>query len=207
METRCGSLRVGRGAEIAKGLRGCCCMVCVPVVAMAVGLLAGRHWGMFAGVLTGIVSLFATANACAMFVARQTKSLTAVDCILPTVISIVCGTLFASIGLFEANFLSLAIRILSGVVLTVALFAYRSGGIKSAGWLVMPFLAFVYEIARVDLPADWDNILGLGVSTMVDVEAVSNDEMPFKEFEDAPSMPLGGGASSSGRMGDEKDIL
>ncbi len=187
-----GAVQNTRGVEIAKGLRGCCSMVFVPIVAIAAGILAGQHWGICAGILIGVASLFITANAISAFISKQTKSLTAVDCLLPTFISIVCGVLFAPIALFAANLFSFATCIFSGVILTVALFAYRSGRIESAGWLVMPFLTFAYEILPIDLPTDLDNFLGLGVSTVVDVVALSNGQKSFKKIEDAASKLLDG---------------
>ncbi len=190
-----GSQQGERGVEIAKGLRGCCSMVFVPIVAIAAGILSGQHWGVCAGILVGVGALFATAQAISKFIVGQTKSLTVVDCLLPTFISIICGILFAPIALFAANFFSFATCIYSGILLTVALFAYRSGKIESAGWLVMPFLTFAYEILPIDLPTDLDNFLSLSVSTVVDVVAVSNGKKSFRKLEDAANRLIGGGDS------------
>jgi hypothetical protein len=53
----------------------------------------------------------------------------------------------------------------------MGLLAYKTGTIQSSGWLILPFLTFLYEILPIDLPTDLDNILGLSATTTIEVIA------------------------------------
>jgi len=87
--------------------------------------------------------------------------LTVMDCITPTILSIIAGILFAPIKLFAASIFSPFTCIGGGILFSAALMLYKNGRMK--GWaLILPALTFVYELLPIELPTDLDNFLALG---------------------------------------------
>ncbi|MBO5905304.1 MAG: hypothetical protein J6Q84_02665 [Kiritimatiellae bacterium] len=161
-----------RGASIAKGMRSCCSIFFVPIFSIVGGIAIGQYSGVWTGIFSGMILLVASFWGLSKLINKNCTGLSITDCFLPTIISIFSGIVFFPVSLFSGNLFSPATCIISGVLLTVALFGYRSGKIDSAGWLVLPFLTFIYEILPIDLPTDLDNLLGLGATTVIDVVAL-----------------------------------
>ena len=104
-------------------------------------------------------------------IVNNSKTLTIVDCVLPIVISLIAAFMFSPIALISGNLFSIGTCIFSGVLLSVGLVLYKLDKIKGT-FLILPMLTFVYELFPIDLPTDLDNILGLSVSTLDQVEPV-----------------------------------
>lgn len=172
-----------RGASIAKGMRSCCSIFFVPIFSIVGGIAIGQYGGVWIGIFSGMILLVASFWGLSRLINKSCTGLSITDCFLPTIISIFSGIVFFPVSLFSGNLFSPATCIISGVLLTVALFGYRSGKIDSAGWLVLPFLTFIYEILPIDLPTDLDNLLGLGATTVIDVVALckSSQSMAIKD--------------------------
>lgn len=175
-----------RGAGIAKGMRSCCSMFFVPIFSLVGGIATGQHCGVWTGIFSGMIMLVLFFWIAAKLINSTYEGLTITDCLLPIIISIVSGIVFFPISIFAGNLFSPATCIISGALLTVALFGYRSGKIDSAGWLILPCLTFIYEILPIDLPTDLDNFLGLGTATVADVIALCKtpqfSRLPDNEF-------------------------
>lgn len=170
--------RQERGVEIAKGIRGCSSFVFTPIVGIATCAYVWKHCGWALGILAGILSFVVFSRVLKCLIERDNRGLTVADCFMPLIISAVCGIVFMPIALVSLNLFSVATCIYSGVLLSVALLCYRSGRIESPWWLVPLFLTFIYEILPIDLPTDLDNLLGVGVSTVIDVLAIASGRKP-----------------------------
>lgn len=160
-----------RGVAIAKGIRGCSMFFFVPVLSLAGGIVVGQRCGVLLGIVAGMMMLGILFWGAGKFVDRTRSGLTSIDCFLPVAISLISGIVFLPVGLVAGNLFSPATCIFSGILLTMGLWAYKTGKIGSPGWLVLPFLTFLYEILPVDLPSDLDNLLGLSAATATEVLA------------------------------------
>ena len=161
-----------RGVAIAKGIRGCSLFFFVPVFALMIGIIIGQRYGICLGVLSGISTLPILFWMIAKMINRGNIGLTMIDCLIPVIISLLCGIAFLPISLVAGNLFSPATCIFSGLLLSMGLWAYKSGKIQSPGWLALPFLTFFYEILPIDLPSDLDNLIGLSATTVIEVLAV-----------------------------------
>ena len=161
-----------RGVGIAKGIRGCSLFFIIPVLSLASGIIVGQRYGVLLGIVAGLLMIGFSYWAGGRLIDRSKSGLTSLDCFLPLGISLVSGIVFSPVGLFAGNLFSPATCIFSGILLTLGLWAYKTGRIPSGGWLVLPFLTFLYEILPVDLPSDLDNVLGLSAATVIEVVAL-----------------------------------
>lgn len=186
-----------RGVAIAKGIRGCSLFFFIPVLSLAGGIVVGQRCGILLGIVAGMMMFGISFWGAGKLVDRTSSGLSSVDCFLPVGISIISGIVFLPVGLVAGNLFSPATCIFSGILLTVGLWAYKVGRIQSAGWLVLPFLTFLYEILPIDLPTDLDNLLGLSAATVIEVIAV------FKSSQDSSLRSL----ESSSMSDDENDVI
>lgn len=109
----------------------------------------------FLAFLGGLITLIIVVNSA--------KNLTAIDIVLPFVISLISCVIFFPVGLFAGNFFSFVTCPAAGLMLSVGLALYKAGRLPSF-FLIVPTLAFIYEILPIDLPTDIDNIIGLGAN-------------------------------------------
>lgn len=158
------NIDTGHGAEIAVGLRSCSSIILVPIIAICSGIIIGKEYGTAVGILGGIVCSSIFFKFYHRFIATQIKGLTVLDCLIPFFVSLVSGVIFAPVSLFSASVFSIATCIYSGVLLSATLFLYKAQKV-SVGYLVFPFLVFMYEILPIELPTDIDNILALSGNT------------------------------------------
>ena len=158
------NIDTGHGAEIAVGLRSCSSIILVPIIAICSGIIIGKEYGTAVGILGGIVCSSIFFKFYHRFIATQINGLTVLDCLIPFLVSLVSGVIFAPVSLFSASVFSIATCIYSGVLLSATLFLYKAQKV-SAGYLVFPFLVFMYEILPIELPTDIDNILALSGNT------------------------------------------
>lgn len=143
-------------------LRAVLLMVLSPVFSIVLGIAIGKQQGFWYGCLAGLVFFVISGIIAAMLVNRGGK-LTVADCVIPTILSIICGIVFAPIQIFLGSVFSAATCIFSGVLLSTGMLLYKHGRMK--GWaLVLPSLTFVYELLPIELPTDLDNIFALGGS-------------------------------------------
>lgn len=143
-------------------LRGVLLFVVSPVFSVLLGIAVGRGHGLWYGVLGGFVAFFVLV-AIAAKLANSGGKLTAVDCLIPLVLSIISGVVFAPVQLLVGSVFSVATCIFSGVLMSLGLFLYKAGKLK--GWaLILPALTFIYEMLPIELPTDLDNIFALGGS-------------------------------------------
>ena len=141
-------------------LRGVCLFVASPAVAIAVGVWLGS--GIWSGILWGILGFIAAlCGAVALGTSENRGTVTALDCVLPIIISIFCGIIFAPVHLFAANFFSSVTCIGSGLLFSLALIMFRSNRLDETPlWIVG--MVFLYEILPINLPTDLDDVLCLG---------------------------------------------
>lgn len=183
-----------RGAEVAKGIRGCTMAFFVPVVAVCIGILVGQRYASTPlGILAGLGAVVIVGSLAKLLISRTTKGLSLMDCFMPTIMSLCSGILFAPIALFSGSLFSSATCIVAGVLFSITLVLYRSGKI-GAGYLILPGLTFVYEMLPIELPTDLDNLLGLGVSSVNTVLAfgarnAQNQLAPASEEEEQTLLP------------------
>lgn len=130
------------------------------LLAAFIGIGAGNATNVWMGIAVGGISalLFLSISAWLMNTAR---TLTVLDCILPIPIGLISSILFAPISLMGLSIFSIATCTGAAAFLSVALFMYRAKRI-TGGWLIMPFLVFVYELLPIEIPGDIDNFLALG---------------------------------------------
>ena len=145
-------------------MRGICLFVCSPSLAIALGIWVGYNHGWGWGVLWGIVGLGALiAYAVKIGVSGKESEVTAMDCVLPFFVSIVCGITFAPVHLFAANFFSAFTCIGAGALFSVALIMFRFGKLET--WALYLLMAtFLYEALPINLPTDLDDFLCFGGS-------------------------------------------
>jgi hypothetical protein len=143
-------------------LRGCLVMVLSPVFSIVLGIAIGKEHGFWYGCLGGLVVLVLSGMIAAKL-ANSGGKLTVADCIIPTILSIISGIVFAPVQLFAGSVFSAATCIFSGVLLSAGMLLYKKW--RMAGWaLILPSLTFVYEMLPIELPTDLDNIFALGGS-------------------------------------------
>lgn len=150
---------------LAKALRSCSSWLFIPVVAICCGIIIGQQHGICMGILGGIGCGIGFAVFMMKLIDKTASGLTVVDCLLPLLISIVCGVVFAPIALFSASVFSFATCIYSGLLLSLTLFSYKYRSLDDK-YLIMPICVFVYEILPIELPTDLDNIFALGGNTI-----------------------------------------
>jgi hypothetical protein len=155
----------GHGEGIAKGLRGCCTILAVPILAVCSGVCISAVAGILVGIFGGIISGFVLAVIMNIAINKTATGLTVADCFIPLVLSIVFGCLFLPISFISASIFFAITCIHSGVLMTLTLFAYKSKKIGS-GLLVMPLCVWMYELLPLELPSDLDNILALSGNTI-----------------------------------------
>ena len=173
------------GAGIAKGLRGCCTILAVPILAVCSGVCISAVAGILVGIFGGIISGFVLAIIMNVVINKAAKGLTVADCFIPLGLSIVFGFAFMPISFLSASVFSVATCIYSGILMTLTLFAYKSKKI-GAGLLVMPFCVWMYELLPLELPSDMDNILALSGNTLNYFVVLSScrKALPDKRVED-----------------------
>lgn len=130
------------------------------MIAVTSGIGIGINYGTGTGILSGLVILLALI-AVSVHLMNTAKNLTVLDCILPIPIGAVSAFLFAPISLAGGSIFSALTCMGASLLLTIMLFLYKSKRIY-AGWLVIPFLVFIYELLPIELPTDLDNLLCLG---------------------------------------------
>ncbi len=125
-------------------IRGICLFVCSPSLAIALGIWVGCNHGWGWGVLWGVVGLFTLiVSAIKMGFSGGESEVTATDCILPILVSIICGITFAPVHLFAANFFSVFTCIGSGALFSIALIMFKFGKLES--WALYLLMAtFLY---------------------------------------------------------------
>ena len=145
-------------------VRGISLFVCSPSLALALGIFVGYNHGWGWGVIWGLVALIMlVVYAIKMGTSLSFGEVTVWDCILPVVVSIICGITFAPVHLFAANFFSAVTCIGAGIFFSIALIMYRVGALES--WaLYLSMTTFLYEALPINLPTDLDDFLCFGGS-------------------------------------------
>ena len=161
-----------RGIQIAKGIRSCSTMFFVPVIGIATGVGVGQSLGWCLGILSGIAAFLLSSYGLKCLINRTVTGLSISDCLLPIIVSLVCAVVFLPAKWISANLFGSAECIISGVILSIMLLAYRGGRIVNPWWLVPSFLTFFYEILPINLPTDMDDILALSASGILSLFAV-----------------------------------
>lgn len=143
-------------------IRGICLFVCSPSLALAFGIFVGCGHGWRWGVLWGFVALIMlVVYAIKIGTTLSSSEVTAWDCILPVIVSIVCGITFAPVHLFAANFFSAFTCIGAGIFFSIALIMFRVGALEP--WaLYLAMATFLYEALPINLPTDLDDFLSFG---------------------------------------------
>lgn len=119
-----------------------------------------NNGGIINGIFYGFV-FFVIALILTFFIANKTKNLTILDCVLPLIIGSISAIVFIPISILGLSFFSSITCLAASLFLTMVLFMYKAGKI-SGGWIVFPFLVFLYEILPIEFPTDIDNILCFG---------------------------------------------
>lgn len=143
-------------------LRGCLTMLFAPLFSLVFAIVVGNRFGFWEGCLTGLV-VFVICVVIAVRFANTPGKLTTADCIIPTILALISGVVFGPVQLFAGSVFSAATCIMSGILLSVALYLYKDGRFR-AEWLILPVLTFLYELLPIELPTDLDNIFALGGS-------------------------------------------
>lgn len=141
-------------------LRGAIGFSASVMIAVTSGIGIGINYGTGTGILAGLVILLALV-AVSVHLMNNAKNITVLDCILPIPIGAVSAFLFAPISLAEASVFSALTCMGASLLLTIMLFLYKSKRIY-VGWLVIPFIVFIYELLPIELPTDLDNLLCMG---------------------------------------------
>lgn len=167
-------------------LRGAIAFCASIVIAMSSGIVLAMKYGTGKGILAGAGILIALISV-SIYLMNNAKKLTLADCILPLIIGAMSAFLFFPISMAGMSIFSVGTCMGASLLLTIMLFMYKSGRIK-AGWLVIPFLTFLYELLPVELPTDIDNILCLSGSAvnliMAKMFAINPDELIKKDSGD-----------------------
>ena len=135
-------------AGCLRGILLTCTNIVISIIISAYTVVNGG--GIIKGVLFGI-----------LFFVNKTKQLTISDCILPLIIGAISAIVFAPISILQLSFFSSVTCLAASLFLTITLFMYKAGRV-SGGWLIFPFLVFLYEILPIEFPTDLDNILCFG---------------------------------------------
>lgn len=142
------------------------------------GISVGIKAGWFAGMMSAVV-LFLVLIGVSIYLMNTAKQLTVLDCILPLPIGAISAVLFTPVGFMSASLFSAATCLGASFFLTMMLFLYRAKKIHG-GFLILPFLVFLYEILPVELPTDLDNLLCLGGNGVNWVCSVTFDSIKRK---------------------------
>jgi hypothetical protein len=147
--------------SVAGCLRGilltCTNIVLSILIALKIGINSGS---IVNGVFYGFV-FFIIASIIIFVIANKTKHLTVLDCILPLIIGSISAIVFIPISMLGLSVFSSVTCLAASLFLTIVLFMYKAGKV-SGGWLIYPFLVFLYEILPIEFPTDIDNILCFG---------------------------------------------
>lgn len=143
-------------------LRGCLFAVISPIFAIILGIAIGKDHGFWYGLLAGFGAM-TIAGIIAAILMNSGGKLTIADCVIPTILSVISGIVFAPLQLFEGSPFSAATCIFSGVLLSVGMWLHKRGRLSGPA-LIFPSLTFVYELLPIELPTDLDNIFALGGS-------------------------------------------
>lgn len=164
-------------------LRGTIAFCASIAIAMTGGIALAVKYGTIKGILSGAGILIALV-AVSVYLMNNAKKLTLADCILPLIVGAMSAFLFAPVSMAGMSIFSAGTCMGASLLLTIMLFMYKSGRIK-AGWLVIPFLTFLYELLPIELPTDIDNILCLGGSAvnliMAKMFGINPDELIKKD--------------------------
>lgn len=164
-------------------LRGTIAFCASIVIAITIGIALAVQYGTIKGILAGVGILIALV-AVSVYLMNNAKKLTLADCILPLIVGAMSAFLFAPVSMAGMSIFSAGTCMGASLLLTIMLFMYKSGRIK-AGWLVIPFLTFLYELLPIELPTDIDNILCLGGSAvnliMAKMFGINPDELIKKD--------------------------
>ena len=145
-------------AGCLRGILLTCTNIVVSIIISAYTVVNGG--GIIKGVLFGIL-FFIAFLIISFIIVNKTKQLTISDCILPLIIGTISAVVFAPISFLQLSFFSSVTCLAASLFLTITLFMYKIGRV-SGGWLIFPFLVFLYEILPIEFPTDIDNILCFG---------------------------------------------
>lgn len=152
------SRTVNSVAGCLRGILLTCTNIVISIIISAYAVVNGG--GIIKGVLYGML-FFVIFLIISFVIVNKTKQLTVSDCILPLIIGSISAIVFAPISLFQLSIFSSLTCLAASLFLTIALFMYKVGRL-SGGWLIFPFLVFLYEILPIEFPTDIDNILCFG---------------------------------------------
>ena len=147
-------------SSIAGCLRGTIGFTGGSILAVGGGIGIGIQYGVGLGILTGI-ALFVVFICLAIYLINNAKQLTILDCFLPIPVGLMSAVLFAPISLAGMSIFSSATCLAASLFLTIMLLMYRTQKI-TGGWLILPFLVFIYELLPIEFPSDIDNFLAFG---------------------------------------------
>ena len=145
-------------AGCLRGILLTCTNIVISIIISAYTVVNGG--GIIKGVLFGIL-FFVIFLIVSFIIVNKTKQLTISDCILPLIIGAISAIVFAPISILQLSFFSSVTCVAASLFLTITLFMYKAGRV-SGGWLIFPFLVFLYEILPIEFPTDLDNILCFG---------------------------------------------
>ena len=152
------SKTVNSVAGCLRGILLTCINIVISIIICSYTIVNGS--GIIKGFLYGFL-FFVVFLIVSFIIVNRTKQLTVSDCVLPLIIGTISAIVFAPISLFEFSFFSSATCLAASLFLTITLFMYKIGRV-SGGWLIFPFLVFLYEILPIEFPTDIDNILCFG---------------------------------------------
>lgn len=147
-------------AGMAGCLRGIMGFAAGCILSVAGGIGTGIQYGVGLGILTGIV-LFVVFACLTVYLVNNAKQVTVLDCFLPIPVGLMSAVLFAPISLAGMSIFSSVTCLSASLFLTIMLFMHRAGKING-GWLILPFLVFLYELLPIEFPTDIDNLLAFG---------------------------------------------
>lgn len=120
-------------------------------------------FGFVTGLCGGVV-LFILCASGIIYLSENVKQLTLLDCLLPIPAGLISATLFTPWALaLNGSFFSAVTCMGAAIFLSMALLLYRAKKI-GIGWVIVPFLVFMYELLPVEFPTDLDNILSFGAN-------------------------------------------
>lgn len=156
-----------RGANVSKCIRICTTWFWMFVVSVLIGVIVKRNFGWCWAVLSGIgfwvVAKFATEK----YVIKPINELLLQDCFMPLPISIACSILFFPLSFINGGFFFSSVAcILSGLLFTIGLLAYRCGRLENAWMLVPVAITFVYECIPLNMFGPVDDFIALGIPVL-----------------------------------------
>ena len=135
-------------------------------VAVAVWVKFGFFYAVFAAILFFIISAFFVVRF-----AENVKKLSVFDCLLPIFVGLLSSIFFTPIALAaNGSFFSFVTCMGASIFLSMMMFLYRAGKV-GVGFLVLPFLVFIYEILPFEFPTELDNLFAFGGNIIVGITA------------------------------------